>query len=78
MKKLCLYLLSIVSLVLCAICAETTTNNVTEVASTNKVMRCEAITKSGNQCKRRALCGKKFCRQHEKMVEKAGKKDGGT
>ena len=31
--------------------------------------RCEAITKSGNRCKRKAVAGERYCRQHLKMEE---------
>lgn len=41
-----------------------------EGSATNAVVRCEARTKSGAQCKRRAQKGKTLCRQHEKLVEK--------
>lgn len=47
---------------------------VSVTAATNvpaaKVARqqCEAITKSGNRCKRNAVHGGKLCRQHQKSV----------
>lgn len=31
--------------------------------------QCEAITKSGNRCKRNAVPGGKLCRQHQKIVD---------
>ena len=48
------------------------TNDCTIVkgTATNAVVRCEARTKSGAQCKRRAQKGKTLCRQHEKIAEK--------
>lgn len=36
-------------------------------------MQCEALTKSGTQCKRKALPGGKLCRQHQKIAEKKAK-----
>ena len=46
---------------------------VTITAATNapavKVSRqqCEAVTKSGNRCKRNAVSGGKLCRQHQRI-----------
>lgn len=37
-------------------------------------VQCEALTKSGTQCKRKALLGGKLCRQHQKIAEKKAKK----
>ena len=37
--------------------------------------QCEAITKSGNRCKRNAASGEKLCRQHLKI---ANRKSGGS
>ena len=54
---------------------------VSVVAATNtpalKVSRqqCEAVTKSGNRCKRNAVPGEKLCRQHLKI---ANRKSGGS
>lgn len=31
--------------------------------------QCEAITKSGNRCKRKAVPGGNLCRQHKKIAE---------
>ena len=56
-------------------------NVVSVVAATNtpalKVSRqqCEAVTKSGNRCKRNAVPGEKLCRQHLKI---ANRKSGGS
>ena len=58
--------------------AESATTNaapiVVSVASTTntpalKVSRqqCEAVTKSGNRCKRNAVSGGKLCRQHQRI-----------
>lgn len=33
-------------------------------------VQCEALTKSGTQCKRKALPGGKLCRQHQKIADK--------
>ena len=46
-------------------------------APATKVSRqqCEAVTKSGNRCKRNAVVGGKLCRQHQKIADvKSGKK----
>ena len=32
--------------------------------------QCEAITKSGNRCKRNAILGEKLCRQHLKIAKR--------
>ena len=32
--------------------------------------QCEAVTKSGNRCKRNAAPGAKLCRQHQKIAAK--------
>ena len=32
--------------------------------------QCEAITKSGNRCKRNAIPGEKLCRQHLKIAKR--------
>ena len=32
--------------------------------------QCEAITKSGNRCKRNAILGEKLCRQHLKVANR--------
>ena len=56
-------------------------NVVSVVAATNtpalKVSRqqCEAVTKSGNRCKRNAVPREKLCRQHLKI---ANRKSGGS
>ena len=73
------------SMALASVAAPTVTNTVSGVASfsasTNapvaKVSRqqCEAVTKSGNRCKRNAAPGEKFCRQHFKI---ANRKSGGS
>ena len=44
---------------------------------TLKVSRqqCEAVTKSGNRCKRNAAPGEKLCRQHLKIADR---KSGGS
>lgn len=46
------------------------TNSLASVLTENH--QCEAITKSGNRCKRKAAPGKTLCRQHEKL--KSGQK----
>ncbi len=32
--------------------------------------QCEAITLSGNRCKRRAVVGSRYCRQHDVIMRK--------
>ena len=32
--------------------------------------RCEAITKSGNRCKRNSVAGGKLCRQHQRISDR--------
>ena len=46
-------------------------SNVVSVAAA-KVPRqkCEAVTKSGNRCKRNAVPGEKLCRQHLKILNR--------
>ena len=34
------------------------------LASTNDVVQCWSITKSGNRCKRRAVANERYCKQH--------------
>lgn len=38
-----------------------------------KITECDAITRSGTKCKRKALPGKNYCYQHAPMVRKWGK-----
>lgn len=56
----------------------TETNIVARVSTTNTIAnvdgiqpindgRCEATTKSGNRCKRKAVRGERYCRQHLKI-----------
>ena len=56
--------------------------NVVSVAAATNVpalklsrQQCEAVTKSGNRCKRNAAPGEKLCRQHLKI---ANRKSGGS
>lgn len=35
-----------------------------------EVVRCEAITKAGTRCKRKAMAGKKYCKQHQKIKDR--------
>ncbi len=51
-----------------------TTNSVPTKVAKQERPRCEAITLSGNRCKRRAMPGCKYCRQHDAIMRKrAGK-----
>ena len=49
-----------------AVCRASTTNTVARANATPPANdeRCEATTKSGNRCKRKAAPGKLYCRQH--------------
>ena len=56
--------------------------NVVSVAAATNVpalklsrQQCEAVTESGNRCKRNAALGEKLCRQHLKI---ANRKSGGS
>ena len=84
-----LALLAVVSFAVLFCSAESATTNVvssvtfavsTTNAPTAKVSRqqCEAVTKSGNRCKRNAVSGEKLCRQH-KIIFRAreGQRQGG-
>lgn len=44
-------------------------------AETPARVQCEAVTKSGTQCKRKALSGGKLCRQHQKIADKKAKSE---
>ena len=80
MKLICLFFIAVL---LCG-AAPVLTNAVPDsaiIATTNvpaaKLIRtqCEALTKSGNRCKRNAVPGEKLCRQHQKIFRaKAGPK----
>ena len=41
-----------------------------ERAERQEVVRCEAITKAGTRCKRKALAGKKYCKQHQRIKDR--------
>ena len=60
---------------------QSATNAVRRVSATNTIAhaditppandgRCEATTKSGNICKRKAVRNERFCRQHLKIQQK--------
>ena len=84
-----LALLVVVSFAVLFCPAESAATNVASsvtfaVSTTNapaaKVSRqqCEAVTKSGNRCKRNAVLGEKLCRQHKKIFRaKEGRRQGG-
>lgn len=57
-------------------CAFGETNEVLRAQTSEESARvqCAALTKSGTQCKRKAVPGGKFCRQHQKIAEKKAKK----
>lgn len=76
MRRCALFVIVLSAALLCP-AEPASTNTVTVVsavaATTNapaaKLPRqqCEAITKSGNRCKRNAAPGAKLCRQHQKI-----------
>lgn len=76
MRKFALLVIVLAAALLCS-AEPASTNTVTVVsavvATTNapaaKLPRqqCEAVTKSGNRCKRNAAPGAKLCRQHQKV-----------
>ena len=69
MKRMVLLLLTIIGTSVCY--ADAATNSVAAVVqSTNATARvqCWAQTKSGNRCKRRAVCGERYCRQHSATI----------
>lgn len=80
-----LALLGLVSSVVLSCIAESTVTNIVSrgtsaVTTTNKTatsvsrLQCEAVTKSGNRCKRNAVLCEKLCRQHKKIFRaRAGK-----
>ena len=65
------------SVVFPCVAAPTVTNSVPSAVSVTVVtnapagkvtrQQCEAITKSGNRCKRNAVSGGKLCRQHQRI-----------
>ena len=85
MRRAILSIVVMLSTALSCLADSATTNAVPRVASvaaaTNAPVaklprqQCEAITKSGNRCKRNAIPGEKLCRQHQKIFRaKAGPK----
>lgn len=83
MRKFALLVIVLTAALLCS--AEPTPTNTVRgvssvVATTNapaaKLPRqqCEAVTKSGNRCKRNAAPGVKLCRQHQKIAAKKAKR----
>ena len=85
MKRAVLSIVVILSAALSCLAKSGVTNiisSVTSVASTTNTpalklprQQCEAVTKSGNRCKRNAAPGETLCRQHLKIFRaKAGPK----
>ena len=69
MKRMMLLLLIATGTSVCY--ADAATNSVPAVVqSTNAMCRvqCWAQTKSGNRCKRRAVSGERYCRQHSATI----------
>lgn len=59
-----------------AVCRASATNTVACVNIPRPANdgRCEATTKSGNRCKRKAVRDERFCRQHLKIQKKKEEK----
>ena len=82
MRRVILSIAVVLSATLPCLAESPTTNAVSGVVSvtstTNAPMtkvsrhQCEAVTKSGNRCKRNSVPGGKLCRQHLK-IERKGK-----
>ena len=69
MKRMVLLLLTLIGTSVCYV--EAATNSVPVVVqSTNTTVRVQywAQTKSGNRCKRRAVSGERYCRQHSATI----------
>ena len=73
MRKFALLVIVLAAALLCSAEPASTNTASVVVATTNapaaKLPRqqCEAVTKSGNRCKRNAAPGAKLCRQHQKI-----------
>lgn len=80
MRRVILPIIVMLSVALPCVAVPTVTNAVPSVVSvtvaTNAPVaklprqQCEAITKSGNRCKRNAIPGERLCRQHLKIVKR--------
>ena len=80
MRRVILSIVVILSAALSCLAESAATNavsNVGSVASTTNTpslklprQQCEAVTKSGNRCKRNAVPGEKQCRQHLKIANR--------
>ena len=80
MKRAVLSIVVILSAALSCLAKSGVTNiisSVASVASTTNTpslklprQQCEAVTKSGNRCKRNAVPGEKLCRQHLKIANR--------
>ena len=80
MRRTILSIIVMIAAALLCLAESAATNAASSVvsvtAATNapaaKVSRqqCEAITKSGNRCKRNAIPGEKLCRQHLKVANR--------
>ena len=69
MKRMMLLLLIATGTSVCY--ADATTNSVPAVVQSTKAtarVQCWAQTKSGNRCKRRAVSGERYCRQHSATI----------
>ena len=47
--------------------AKSTTKSATKTTAKSEATPCQAMTKGGNQCKRNAAAGKKYCTMHERV-----------
>ena len=80
MKRVVLSIVVMLSAALSGLAASAQANAFPNVASITSAtntpaaklprQQCEAVTKSGNRCKRNAVPGGKLCRQHQKIADK--------
>ena len=69
MKRMMLLFLIAIGISVCY--ADAATNSVPVVVQSTNVtarVQCWAQTKSGNRCKRRAVSGERYCRQHSATI----------
>lgn len=83
MKRVVLSIVVMLSAALSGLAASAQANAFPSVASVTSAtntpaaklprQQCEAVTKSGNRCKRNAVPGGKLCRQHQKIADRVKK-----
>lgn len=57
----------------CSAMTNAVSEQVSKKVSKSSRPQCEAITLSGNRCKRRAIQGSKYCSQHAAIIRKREK-----